>query len=226
LLQIDDLLEDAANLKNPVKKRRRIKRLYTDLHSLGECLLDLLNDCESNPDTVQKMPKGGTKLIPQIRQVLLAQVPIGKDGLLSKLRDKTSAHIDKSLWVNESRDLLRQVQPHEVGLWLHVCITVLCDLLKLPIYFWSVNSPRPDVIRLLMCEPFLVSMKLDDTGKISELVGTDIINQSPRKEIAELIAAVVEHSRWMFRPKDKRIRNFYFDGKGSSWAQSLENIST
>jgi hypothetical protein len=223
LLNIDELLEDAAKLKNPVKQRRRIKILFTHLHSFAECLLDLLNDCEANPDTVQKMPKGGTKLISQMRQLLLSQVPIGKDGLLSKLRDKTSAHIDKSLWVNESRDLVKKAKPHDVGLWLDVCIGIQCDLLKLPIYFWSVDSNQPDVVRIVMCEPFLVSMRIKD-GKISELVGMHVIKQSPRKEIEEIILKVIKHSRWMFRPGDKQIRSVYYDEKDASWAQSLINL--
>jgi hypothetical protein len=218
-----ELLEDARHLQNSTKRRRRAKLLFTPLHSLAECVLDLLNDCESNPDTVQKMPAGATKLISELRKLFLQNVPIGKDGLLSKLRDKTSAHVDKGLWPSEARKLIATPELHEIGFWLDTSVSVLCDLLKLPVYFWSCESPYPDVVRIMMCEPMLVSMRLKD-GKMTQLVGVHFVKRSPREDVNDLIFKVVEQSRWLFRPGDTQIRSFDLDGKDTPWAKSLKTI--
>jgi hypothetical protein len=220
LRDLQTFFEGVHHLKESAK-RRRLKNLLTPLYSFAAGVLDLLNDCELNPDTVGKM-QGTTKLIPQLRQLLLTHVPIGKERLLSKLRDKTAAHIDKSLSADEARQLIANLKSHEVGLWLHVCVTVFSDLLKLPIYFWSCKSEKPDVFHIMMCEPCLISMRIKDEESL-EIVDTHIIKSSPRKEIGGIVLSVIEHSRWMFRPGDKQIRNIYYDNDGDSWAQSLKN---
>ena len=219
---IKGILEAAGATADVDKRRRLTKNLYTPLKSFVDCLFDLLNECESNPETVKKMPEGGTKLIPQLKHLLNQHLPIGKNGLLSSLRDKTAAHVDGSLWASEARALQKKAALHEVGFWLHISITVFCDLLKLPIYFWSCPSELPDVIRIMMCEPFLVSMKVGEDGRIKELVATHMAT-SPRKEIGDLVLATIEQSRWMFRPQDRQIKSLYFDQHGDSWAQSLKN---
>jgi hypothetical protein len=220
-------LEDAHHLKESAK-RRRLKTLLTPLHSLAIGVLDLLNECESNPEIAKKIKKE-TKLVSQLRKLLLAQVPIGKDEankdrLLSKLRHTTSAHIDKSLSADEARQLIANLKSHEVGLWLHVCITVFSDLLKLPIYFWTCKSEKPDVFHIMMCEPFLISMRIKDEESL-EIVDTHIMMKSPRNEITEIVFSVIEYSRWMFRPRDKQIQKISYDKDGDSWAQSLKNLA-
>jgi hypothetical protein len=217
---IRGILEAAGAASGAEKRQRLVKSLYTPLKSLATCLFDLLDHCEGNPDTVKKMPKGSTKLVPHLKRLLNEHLPIGKNGLLSLLRDKTAAHVDGSLSASEARDLQKKAALHEVGFWLHVCIMVFCDLLKLPIYSWSCPSEHPGVIRIMMCEPFLMSMKIADDGTIKELVGAHIAD-SPRNDIKDLIVATFEQSRWMFRPGDRQIQGFYLDQPGDSWAQSL-----
>jgi hypothetical protein len=145
--------EGARHLKGSAKTRR-LKTLLTPLHSLAISILDLLNDCESNPETAKKIQKE-TKLVSRLRKLLLTHVPVGKDQagkdrLLSKLRHTTSAHIDKSLSADEARQLIASLKPHEVGFWLHVCVAIFADLLKLPIYFWSYKSDKSDVFHVMM----------------------------------------------------------------------------
>jgi len=74
----------------------------------------------------------------------------------------------------------------------------------------------------MMCEPFLVSMRIDQNGRITEFLGMHVA-KSPRKEIGDLVIATVEASRWMFRPEDPQISGFYFDQTTDLWAQSLLN---
>jgi hypothetical protein len=220
-------LEDAHHI-NEAAKRRRLKTLLTPLHSLAIGILDLLKECQSNPETAKKIQKE-TELVSRLRKLLLNHVPIGKDEvgkdrLLSKLRHTTSAHIDKSLSADEARQLIANLKSHEVGLWLHVCIAVFSDLLKLPIYFWSCKSEKSDVFHIMMCEPFLISMRIKDEESL-EIVDTHIIKNSPRNEIGGIIFSVIEHSRWMFRPGDKQIQKISYDKDGDSWAQSLNNLA-
>ena len=224
---LQTFLEDAPQLKEAAK-RRRLKTLLTPLHSLAIGILDLLKECELNPETAKKI-QNEAELVSRLRKLFLAQVPIGKDEankdrLLSKLRHTTSAHIDKSLSADEARQLIANLKSHEVGLWLHVCITVFADLLKLPIYFWTCKSEKPDVFHIMMCEPFLISMRIKDEESL-EIVDTHIMKKSSRKEITEIVFSVIEHSRWMFRPGDKQIQKISYDKDGDSWAQSLKKLA-
>jgi hypothetical protein len=75
----------------------------------------------------------------------------------------------------------------------------------------------------MMCEPFLISMRIKDEESL-EIVDTHIIKNSPRDEIGEIALTVIEQSRWMFRPGDKQIQNIYYYNDGNSWAQSLKNL--
>lgn len=223
LRDLRGLLEDGSRLENATKRRRKAKIILTPLHSLAECTVDLLNDCEGNPDTVKKMPVGYTKLISKLRLLLFNHIPVGKDGVLSRLRNKTSAHVDKTLRPAEARELIASLELHEIGMWLDTSISVLCDLLKLPVYFWTCESEHSQVIRMLMCEPFLVSFKCEN-GEMVELVAVHMVKRPPRADIRDLILDVVRQSRWLFRPSDTQIRAFYEDDNTDFWARSLESF--
>lgn len=223
LRDVEGLLEGGSHLENATKKRRKAKAILTPLYSLAECTVDLLNDCESNPDTVRKLQGNVTKLISQLRLLLLQHIPIGKGGLLLRLRNKTSAHIDKTLSPAEVHKLIGALELHEIGMWLHTSISVLCDLLKLPIYFWTCESKYPDVTRLLACEPFLVSFRCNK-GEIVELIAVHMVKRPPRADIRDLMLEVVDRSKWLFRPTDTQIRGFYEDDNTDFWARSLKTF--
>jgi hypothetical protein len=221
LRDVDQLLQVRPNERSP--PRRWLKNLVTPIHSLAICLDELLDDCVGNPDTRAKLHKNDAALIVNLKHVLLHKVPLKKGGVLARLRNKATAHIDKHLHADGARSLLENLQPHHLGFWLDVCISVYCDVLKLPIYFWSCKSNDPDVIRVLMAEPFLVSMKLKN-GAINELVGSHLITRSPRAALGELAVRVVNSSRWMFREVDPQIRAFHYDSPDSWWAQTLHRM--
>jgi len=192
------------------------------LHSLAEAVRDLLNDLECNPDTACRLPQGARALMPHIRSRLLRNVAIGKGGLLSTARNKISAHIDKEFSSDEIRTLLSQAEPAQIGLWLHTCISVLADLIKLPVFFWSCDSNQDDAVRILFTEPFVVTLGLAPDGRVNRLLGVDFVPKPPRRDLLELLMRVVSNSKWMFGPKDIRISEFTEDKPGSSWARSLE----
>ncbi len=224
LRDIEEHLENISTAKALDKKKRRAKLCTTALHSLAGCVRDLLNDCENNPDTSKSVPAQFAKLIPSMRSELLRNIPIGKDGLLATVRDKTAAHVDKSLGSYETSRLMKRLELHEVGLWLDVAIAILCEVLKLPVYYWTCESPIPGAIRMLMCEPFLLTLRIEE-NEIAELLATHAIKRSPKQDVSDLVIRVVNASRFLFRPGDPQIRAFYGAGLSDGWASSAHFLS-
>jgi hypothetical protein len=222
LRDIEVQLKSAGRSRNPVKRRRRLKIMLTPLHSLAEATRDLLNDLECNPDTVCRLPNGVRELLPHMRSQLQQNASIGKGGLLSTARNKISAHIDKDLSSDEMRVLLSQAA--QIGFWLHTCVAIIADLIKIPVFFWSCDSGRGDAIRILFNEPFVITLGLARDGKVNCLLGADFIPKPPRRDILELLMRVVSSSKWLFGPKDHRITGFTEDTPGTSWPRSLEWI--
>jgi len=175
-----------------------------------------------NPDTVCWLPDGARQLVPHIRSQLLQISTIEKGGLLSTTRDKISAHVDRELSAEEMQILLNQANPSQVGLWLHTCVAVLSDFIKLPAYFWSCKPNGEGIVRILFVEPFVVTLGLDSARKVNRLLDVHMIPKPPRSDVLELLMRVVKNSRWMFGPKDFCIREFVPDEPADSWAKSLQ----
>lgn len=222
LRDIDSLLVEAGRSKSKVKLRRKIKILHTPLHSLVEATRDLANDLENNPETVAKLPENARKIIPKIRSQLLQISSIEKGGLLSITRDKISAHVDKELSAEQMHQILGQADLAQIGLWLHTCICVLSDFIKLPVYFWSCHPSGNNSIRIMFAEPFAVTLGLDTTISVTKLLDVHVMPQPPRYEIIMLFKRTVKNSGWMFSESDSRIVAFAEDAATDPWAKSLD----
>ncbi len=190
---LEMLLQSGIRLRSKVKQRRKLKILLTPLHSLVEAIRDLANDLENNPDTICRLPSGARQLIPEIRSQLLQISKIGKGTLLSATRNKISAHIDRELSAEEMRALLSQADPNQVGLWLHTCVTVISDFIKLPVYFWSCE-PDEGTMRILFTEPFVVTFGLDSNGRAAGILDVHMLKQPPRYELTLLLKRVADSS--------------------------------
>jgi len=221
LRDIEVLLQTAGRSKNKVKQRRKLKILHTPLHSLVEAIRDLANDLENNPDTVCRLPDGARELVPQLRSQLLQISTVEKGGLLSMTRDKIAAHVDRELSTEEMQILLSQADSSQIGLWLHTCVGVLSDFIKLPVYFWSCEPDGEGSVRILFVEPFIVTLGLDSTGRAKRLLDVHMIPKPPRRDVLELLMRVVKCSKWMFKVKGSHIKNFVMDEPRDSWAKSL-----
>jgi len=224
LRDMEVLLQTAGRLKNKTKQRRKLKIIHTPLYSLVEAIRDLANDLENNPDTICQLPKGARQLVPQLRSQLLLISTVEKGGLLATTRDKISAHVDRELSAEEMHILLGQANPSQIGLWLHTCVAVLSDFIKLPVYFWSCEPDGDGTVRILFKEPFVVTLGLDSAGKANRLLDLHMVPKPPRRDIFELLMRVVKNSKWMFRANDNRILNFVEDKPGDSWAKSLQSL--
>jgi len=220
LRDIEVLLPSAGRSKNKTKQRRQLKILHTPLHSLVEAIRDLANDLENNPDTVCRLPDGARQLIPQMKSQLLQISTIAKGGLLSLTRNKIAAHVDTGLSAEEMQILLSKADAPQIGLWLHTCVAVLADFIKLPVYFWSCEC-REHSVRILFNEPFVVTLGFDPSGRPNRLIDIHIPPQPPRREVAELMVKVVNVSKWMFGSRSVRVAHFEEDKPEDPLAKSL-----
>lgn len=221
LRDLEILLETTGRSKNRSKQRRKFKILHTPLHSLVEAIRDLANNLENNPDTVSRLPENARQIVPLIRAQLLQISMADKGGLLATMRDKISAHIDRELSADEMQFLLNQATPAQSGLWLHTCVTVLSDFIKLPVYFWSCELKEGVSIKILFKEPFVVTLGLNQNGEACGLIDVHLIPKPPRRDLVELLMRVVRNSRWMFDKNSPRITSFKEDEPDATWAQSL-----
>jgi hypothetical protein len=69
----------------------------------------------------------------------------------------------------EMRDLYSQTNSTEIGEWLHISISVLCDLLKLDAYIWNAHGPREGTVVILCREPVMSVFEIRD----GQLVGIE-----------------------------------------------------
>ena len=215
------LIESISESKAVDKQRRKLKLLITPLYSFVEALLHLMHDIQTNPDTKRGLPPGSDSLVSKMESMLGSCVPHQDKELLRKLRNQMSSHIDPSLDPISARDLFNKATPSEVGRWLDSCITVLADLLKLPIYVWSCSTDRPDIVGFTAIGAPVITFFQTEDNHIIRIAGMYLMKRDPRTEVFELLHMLVVASRWMFKPTDPQIRGFKADDKQDSWAQSL-----
>ena len=66
------------------------------------------------------------------------------------------------------REIARTADPTEFGEWIHACIGVICDLLKLDVYMWSASTTAEWLIITMCQEPMMAVFRVED-GKVVEL---------------------------------------------------------
>lgn len=223
LRDIASLLEDAAASKSKDKRRRKLKILLTPLASLAQGIVDLLNHSECDAETRARIEPKMHEMIAPLRERFLEYVPLERKKLLSTLRNKISAHVDKSLFPAQARDLFSKAHLHEVGLWLHASIAVLLDLSKLPIYGWMCDCDKKDTVRLMTNEPFLLTIAVKD-GKLGDLVGLHIVQDAPMKRTVKLMEEVIDASRWMFDRSHMRVGGLVEHEEYRPWPEYLAHF--
>ena len=220
LRDIHSILEDAAASQSKDKRRRKLKIVFTPLVSLAQGILDVLNYAACDSEARKSIGREMHRLIPPLRERFLQYVPLERKELLSTLRNKLSAHIDKSLFPAEGRDLFSKAHLHEAGLWIHMSIAVLLDLLKLPMYAWMCDCDKEGLIRLMTNEPFVVTITCEE-DKLKDLVGVDIVRDTPTKQIWTLVAEVIKESRWMFGKQHMRVGGLVEHREQRPWPETI-----
>ncbi len=220
---IEVVLEDYARSKNIKKRRRKLRSIFTPLHSLAEHLVHLIDIIQSDTSIHDRLPEKTTSTLTLVKSKLVELVPFDRKGKLGILRNKTSAHYDKSLSPAEMKELYGKTDSTEVGEWLHVCISIMCDLMKLDAYGWSAHGPTPDTVIVMSKEP-LMAVLATENGEVVELAGAFMRKVSPLTLISQKIQHAAELSQGLFeREARMRLVGFHPDSP-IDWARSLTTL--
>ncbi|MEO1348014.1 MAG: hypothetical protein AAFW84_04330 [Cyanobacteria bacterium J06635_15] len=203
LRDIENLLKGTAILASEEDRRRRSKILITPLYALCVAVKDLCNYLTSAPEFRNKENKAQRDEISKALAQFLSVVPLESTGAMRGVRDQLSAHVDK-IMSYEAQAIFNKAQTHEVGTWLHTCITTVIQLLSHDSYGWTPGDYPEGCVQFMNVEPWLITFDLKD-GEPHRIVGMDMVEKSPRQSVVEVCKAIVNTSQWMFRPEDKRI---------------------
>jgi hypothetical protein len=220
LNDIQEVIESFSGVKNPTKRRRRLRPIFVPLHALCENLVALMDQIQSDRSIHGRLPPGATSTITKLKSRFVSLVPFDRKGKLGLLRNRVAAHYESSMSPADMRDLLNSTEVTEIGEWLHISIGVLCDLLKLDAFMWNASGPSADTITTMCQEPLISVLKVKD----SAIVGFDgflLCKKSPKMMLFEQIETVATISQCLFeRSSDYRIHGFREDDP-IDWARML-----
>lgn len=215
LRDLELVLSTLSRHKNATKKKRTLKIAVTHLHSLALAIDDLCNDIQCNPETNSQLSKNDVLEVIDIKMKFNQLLPHDHKSIISGVRNKLSAHIDKKMHPTTAQELMSQFTPDEFGYWLNVSLHVFLDLTKLSIYTWSCKSPSSDYFRFMTNEPFIITMH-DDGSDVPKFVSINIASESPRSEASDLVKQIIHHSMWIFEKSQQPIVGLKED-KGNHW---------
>lgn len=205
ILDINGLLEDVAT-KNSGKRKRRAKVIAGQVHSLAKAINELCKTIIGDQSTRKHIGKEDVKQVQKIHEDFSKFVPFEWGSELTNYRNKLTAHFDDNFWPKDASELINSVPAYKIGYWLHICLHVVLDLIKLDIYSWSCDSTHEGYVQFITNEPYIVTLKLDkETGSASSLTGLDIANESPKQTVQEGIEKTIELSQWLFKKGQPRI---------------------
>lgn len=210
LRDIELILADASAQKNANKRKRQLKMFSVQLVSLACAVVQLCDLIVGDKSLHKDLPPQSSGEVASIKKELLGLVPIDWNGDLATIRNKLGGHIDAKLWPWQTAELMSRADISSFGRWLHVCVHVILDLMKLDIYAWTCSSGKKDLIRIMSNEPYLVTFAVKD-GELHSLVGLHLSKRSPRESIVDVIRSVVANSQWMFRSGERRIASLHVD---------------
>lgn len=222
MLDLEELIEVASQAKNATKRKRKLKIAVTPLHSFIKNLDDLLNDIQTNPETRGRLSDVDLAQIKTIAEEFSDVLPHDRKSTVSTFRNKLSSHIDKKIHPREAQNLANSLDQHEFGKYLHICLHLTLDLMKLDIYAWSCRSPSEEYVTFMTNEPYIVTIK--PQGKYgAELAGLRVSKKSPKTSISDVIGKLVALSQWMFKGDQPRISSLKEDSK-ENWNTFSPNL--
>jgi hypothetical protein len=220
LQDIQEILEAVEETQDIAKIRRRLRAIFVPMHSFCVGLIDLMNQIQSEQEIHSRLPVDAVKIINDLRTRFVRLVPYDRAGKLGKLRNRLSAHYEKSMAPHEMRELYSQTTFTEIGGWLHISLSVLCDLLKLDAYAWEADGPEPDTIITMWQEPIICVLRLQDHVVIG-IENSYLRKVSPKLMVFSHVEKVAALSQFLFEvPSVFRISGFYSDTK-VVWANTL-----
>lgn len=222
MLDLEELIEVASQAKNATKKKRKLKIAVTSLHSFIKNLDDLLNDIQTNSETRGRLSETDLTQIKAIAEEFSDVLPHDNKSTVSTFRNKLSSHIDKKIHPREAQKLAASLSQHEFGKYLHICLHLILDLLKLDIYAWSCRSPSDECVTFMTNEPYIVTFKPEGENG-AELAGLRVSKKSPKTSISDVVGRLVALSQWMFKGDQPRISSLKEDSK-EKWNTFSSNL--
>lgn len=200
LRSLENLLVGSRLLDSKEKKRRLIQVL-TPFVSFCDALVNFCNYIETPPkedsDFTKPTKEKRLNLIDHKKR-FIDNVSY-RTGPIRFVRDKISAHVDKKLSNHEAKKVIKDVNNHQLGLWIEASFILLYDILCLDIFSWVVQSDRNDIIKLMNVSGSLVTFRTDpETGKVLPGMVEIEIMHKPDIEIAEIADNILKEIDWMF----------------------------
>jgi len=181
---IQRLLEILAEQNDPYSDKRIVKLLATPVYNLACGIRDIFNDVEGNFKAYGQVSNKQQAQIKKRFNQFIKNVPL-QEGALRTVRDKISSHIDRNVFVGDSREIWGLVDLESLLEWMRACIDALMPLLELDIYAWTRDSGHPDICRLMSVDGVQVDLNLEE----KVIIGVSI-TPSPKfyvsKKIQEL----------------------------------------
>jgi hypothetical protein len=219
---VTDSLEHYNLARDPKKKRRRLRLMAVPLHSLCVAIIDTINAIISDKQIHTRLPNNSAKELNVLKDKFIEWVPFDRKRKLGQLRNKTAAHLDEKTHPFDMNQILKDVRPTEMGEWLHCCLGVICDLLKLDAYMWTAITGSADLL-VTMCQEPLIAVIRCENGRAVELLNVFMRRTSPKKDVFDRISEACEASQLLFEePSDFHITGFFEDDPAKGWASMLQ----
>lgn len=186
-------------------RRRRLIQVVTPFVSLCDRLVRFCNYLETPPidDWNPRVDAVTLKRICKARDEFKGEVLYNR-GPLKIVRDKMSAHIDQKLSPQDAVTFVDAIDVPTLGHWIQKAILLLAELLQLEVYAWVAEEVPEGCVSLMSVSGSLITMPLDEDGKlIPQLLGLEL-GHRPEIEIAEIAESVLKEMQWMFPSGENR----------------------
>lgn len=220
---LQEVVEHYLSTQNVKKRRRRIRSISIPLHSLSVSIIDTINAIQSDKSIHDRLPPGTTGLLTELKSHFVSLVPFDRKGKLGIIRNRISAHLEKSEYPSNLREIARSADSTEFGEWINVSIGTLCDLLKLDAFTWTASTSSEDTIITMFQEPIMAVLGVED-NRVVEFKGALMRTKSPKYDIFEAIVSLSDKTKALFeRPSEFQINGFRKDDPSLGWASMLND---
>jgi len=184
---IGKLLE-TINKDNGYSDKRLHKLLASPVYSLARGVESLFNEIEGNAKNYGQISTKQQKEIKKRFVQFSKDVPLQKDDALRIIRDRLGAHVDKEVFMGDSRKIWELVEIDSLLEWIRTTLDALHEILEYDIFAWTRESGDPKVFRLMSIDGMQVDSNLED----KEIVGFSLA-RSPKYYVSNLIQKVSKH---------------------------------
>ena len=167
--------------------KRLHKLLVTPVFSLARGVEDLFNEIEGNAKDYGQVSTKQQKQIKKRFSQFSKEVPLQKDDALRKIRDRLGAHVDKEVFVGDTRKIWELVEIGALLEWIRSTLDALLSILEFDIFAWTRESGDPKIFRLMSIDGTQVDLNLAE----KVIVGFSLV-RSPKYYVSNMIQKVAK----------------------------------